>query len=330
MAYNSNSNAQTSLLHPIAQITHPVDLKNFGSFTVSAETDIGSRKTQEDRLIIVPDLGDGKHRVAFFGVFDGTVGDFSSDTIQKIIVKHLTGSHQWAELMRSLEQGGDVAKCASEAVFRMYKTADEELLSLCSKYSHDYASSTSVTVLMVDRYIVVGHLGDSRVAICREEGGALLSKFLTVDHKPNNPEEKMRIISCGGSVEFLCSHSNNPFIRGGDFTIRKARGEQPMQLQYSRAFGGKDLKKYGLSSNPDISVLELDPRHRCIILASDGLWDIKTCDEAARLLLQARQEGLNPARFLIDSALNQQRLKSKNSDNITVVGVFLNEQEAEP
>ena len=27
-----------------------------------------------------------------------------------------------------------------------------------------------------------------------------------------------------------------------------------MQLQYSRAFGGKDLKIFGLSSNPDVKV----------------------------------------------------------------------------
>jgi protein phosphatase 2C family protein 2/3 len=40
-----------------------------------------------------------------------------------------------------------------------------------------------------------------------------------------------------GSVEYLHSHNNKPFVRGGDFTQRKALGEQPMQLQYSRAFG---------------------------------------------------------------------------------------------
>ena len=30
------------------------------------------------------------------------------------------------------------------------------------------------------------------------------------------------------------------FLRGGDFEERKARGETPKGLQYSRAFGGKD------------------------------------------------------------------------------------------
>ena len=46
------------------------------------------------------------------------------------------------------------------------------------------------------------------------------------------------------SVEYLHNSFDKPFIRGGDFTARKARGDRAMQLQYSRAFGGKDLKPY--------------------------------------------------------------------------------------
>ncbi|BAM42129.1 serine/threonine protein phosphatase 2C [Theileria orientalis strain Shintoku] len=158
MTFNSTSNAQTSLVQPTIQITHPVDYEDYGTFAVSAHTEIGSRKTQEDRLIIVPKMNPEKYDISFFGVFDGTVGDFSSDTIQKIIIKHLTESPQWEKLINALENGGDIVTCAYDAMFRMYKSADEELLGLCARFSHDYASSTSVTVLMVNQYIVVGHL----------------------------------------------------------------------------------------------------------------------------------------------------------------------------
>jgi hypothetical protein len=47
-----------------------------------------------------------------------------------------------------------------------------------------------------------------------------------------------------GSVEYLHNHQNKPFIRGGDFQQRKVLGESPMQLQYSRAFGGRLQKIY--------------------------------------------------------------------------------------
>ena len=47
--------------------------------------------------------------------------------------------------------------------------------------------------------------------------------------------------------------------RGGDFFRRQAAGEHPKQLNYSRAFGGKDLKMFGLSVEPDISHFEITP-----------------------------------------------------------------------
>lgn len=66
---------------------------------------------------------------------------------------------------------------------------------------------------------------------------------MTVDHKPDLPGEHRRIMSCGGSVEYLHNHDNKPFIRGGDFGERKANGETPMQLQYSRAFGVRNKQE---------------------------------------------------------------------------------------
>lgn len=45
-----------------------------------------------------------------------------------------------------------------------------------------------------------------------------------------------RCLQNGGSLAYL--HGGKPFIRGGDFTARQQLGDRPMQLNYSRAFGG--------------------------------------------------------------------------------------------
>ncbi|AFZ81498.1 protein phosphatase 2C domain-containing protein [Theileria equi strain WA] len=228
------------------------------------------------------------------------------------------------DLLQELEKGGEnIPKLASKAIFKMYKSADEELIEQCAKLSNDYASSTSVTALFVGNYIVISHLGDSRASICYSNRGKMVAKFLTVDHKPNNPEERQRILASGGTVEFLCNHSNNPFIRGGDFAARKARGDQPMQLQYSRAFGGKDLKMYGLSNVPEIFIFERKAHHKCLILASDGLWDVKDSHEAFSTLFYARDMGENPTQYLIESVIADQKSRARNSDNITVLAIFL-------
>jgi protein phosphatase len=64
------------------------------------------------------------------------------------------------------------------------------------------------------------------------------------------------------------------YLRGGDFTSRQALGERPKQLNYSRAFGGKDLKNYGLIAEPDVAHFEIADSDKFVILASDGLWDV--------------------------------------------------------
>lgn len=317
----------------------PMAPTNYGPFQVSVETNIGGRKHQEDRFTVCPQLVRGRNDVAFFGVFDGTVGDFASDTVKDLVVPHLISSPSWQRVVsllapESAVSGGGTAQAAaaaataglpsalSAAVQQMYAGADAELIEMCRRYCNDYASSTSVTAIIAGDFAAVGHLGDSRVAIGIDcVGGGLEGEFLTVDHKPNMPLEQERIVSSGGSVEYLHNHNNKPFIRGGDFGVRKSKGEQPMQLQYSRAFGGKDLKGYGLSCEPDVAIVRLTPSHRVMILATDGLWDVFAAQQAVEIAWNAHQQGQNPSEALVNNALADQQQRGHCADNITAMVV---------
>lgn len=303
----------------------PTDL---GKCEISVYTDIGGRKAQEDRVTVCPTLCPGRDDCCFFGVFDGTVGDFASETVKDLVVPHLMASPDWQKAAKILKEGSEdeiqrhLPELLERAVDYMYKNSDSELISLCAKERKDYASSTAVTAVLAAGHLAVGHLGDSRIALGGEQDGQLIAKFLTYDHKPDQPAEKERITKSGGSVEYLQNHNNKPFIRGGDFGQRKAAGEQPMQLQYSRAFGGKDLKVFGLSNQPDLRVVRLKPNHRCMILASDGLWDVLTVFDAITIAMRARSDRRNPAEALVLYTLEEQKSKNQASDNITVVVVF--------
>jgi protein phosphatase PTC2/3 len=126
-------------------------------------------------------------------------------------------------------------------------------------------------------------------------------------------------MQAGGSLTYL--HGGKPFIRGGDFVARQAKGERPMQLNYSRAFGGKDLKMFGLSCEPTVSHFSLDDSDKVLILASDGLWDVTSADSAAAMALAARAEGKDPATVLVDDAL-ERHAHGGTVDNVTVIAVF--------
>ena len=164
---------------------------------------------------------------------------------------------------------------------------DEALVTMCRERGIDYSACTAVTAVISGDLLSVAHLGDSKVVLGRDSnaaaaavaaaaalaaGGkppstappsgpvAITGKYLTTDHKPDMVEERRRIESCGGSLAYL--HGGKPFIRGGDFSARQAAGDRPMQLNYSRAFGGKDLKRYGLSATPDILQIQLTKADR--------------------------------------------------------------------
>eukprot|EP00746_Dinoflagellata_sp_MGD_P023544 gnl/MRDRNA2_/MRDRNA2_155180_c0_seq1.p1 gnl/MRDRNA2_/MRDRNA2_155180_c0~~gnl/MRDRNA2_/MRDRNA2_155180_c0_seq1.p1 ORF type:complete len:386 (-),score=52.23 gnl/MRDRNA2_/MRDRNA2_155180_c0_seq1:43-1200(-) len=322
--------------------TGPNDLmtKNFPgtSWQVSAAQNIGNRRTQEDRYCICPRLVTGRDECSFFGVFDGTVGDFASDNIKDIITPELMKSPHWQHFVdHVLPQNREVpdgAQILEKAVRDMYLSADKLLVWACSQQEKHYATCTSVTAILAGGYLAIAHLGDSRIILGVEEAdGSISGEQATEDHKPDQQSERQRIEAHGGSVEYLRNHQNKPFIRGGDFTRRKALGEQPMQIQYSRAFGGKDLKMFGLSNEPSVKILRPKRQQkpvRWIILASDGLWDVCDHKEAIQIVTAAQREQTtpgqsynSPAQALVQHALSAQKSNNNNADNVTAVAIYI-------
>lgn len=296
---------------------------------------MGDRKTQEDRFCVVPCLDpESRTPCAFFGVFDGTVGDFASENVKELVIPKLSESPSWRTFRTASARNGEAERLLNQTLHDTYRTVDDALLARCARSQQHYATCTSVTVLMTGDTLTIGHLGDSRIILGKEQvepGGGresvLVGEQLTMDHKPDQEVERTRIERCGGMVERLQNHANKPFIRGGDFLMRKALGEQPMQLQYSRAFGAKDLKIFGLSSVPDVKVIRMgrDPAYqqvRYLILASDGLWDVVSSQQAVLIAQHAVSQGQNPSEALVRQALMEVSRKKGRADNITVVCIF--------
>ena len=183
--------------------------------------------------------------------------------------------------------------------------------------------------------LYIAHLGDSRAAIgiAMCTGGAAKAvataprappsaQFLTSTHKPDMPEERKRIEAAGGEVVYL--RGCKPYLRGGDFQQRQGDAERPMQLNYSRAFGGLRLKPWGLSASPDLLHLPLNGGHNIdiVIIASDGVWDVMAAEEAVGIAWSAHLMNLSPSQVLTEYALKRHR-ELESSDNVTVIVLIL-------
>lgn len=334
-----------------------------GKHVFEACTSIGLRPTQEDRFIMVPSFF--RDDCSFCGVFDGTVGDDASDFVCNNILTHLCknldlhgnihGSifddeviiEEQRETAGEERVGGTdsasttaaatsqqhcnsgvtdvLAEKLRDAIHSTFLSTDKALIETCEEKALHYASSTGVAAFLWKNLLTVAHIGDSKACIARLDGNDVQPEWLTVDHKPNMPFELSRIEANGGSLAWL--HGNKPYIRGGDFFRRQALGEHPKQLNYSRAFGGKDLKMYGLSAEPDVSHFEISAEDRLVLVASDGLWDVLNPRTACEIAFRAKAQGRSATADIVSAAITEMPVCGIR-DNITVIAIFLNSNDS--
>jgi len=157
------------------------------------------------------------------------------------------------------------------------------------------------------RVLITANVGDSKIVLARNNCAVDLSK----QHKPDNEQEKERIEAAGGRVIWWMGQA-------------KVNGV----LGVSRALGNAKIKELVICK-PHIEhrMIEED-MDQFVIIASDGLWDVYSSQEAVDFVLkEMHQMTLNPPqqKQRPDEMLNSiaQKLigeaSQKNSrDNITV------------
>lgn len=149
-----------------------------------------------------------------------------------------------------------------------FKDLDHQWLELANLNGWD-DGSTAITVLIVNKTLYVGNVGDSRAVLCSSGGRAI---DMSHDHKPAREDEKARIEKLGGKV-----------IHYGTWRVQGV-------LAVSRAFGDRRLKAY-VSAEPELKTRALQDGDDFLILASDGVWDVLTSQEAVDIVRQAVADG---------------------------------------
>ncbi|KAL0330676.1 UNVERIFIED_CONTAM: putative protein phosphatase 2C 6 [Sesamum angustifolium] len=178
--------------------------------------------------------------------------------------------------------------------------------------------STAVVAIVCSSHIIVANCGDSRAVLCRGKQPMALS----VDHKPNREDEYSRIEAAGGKVIQWNGHRV--------FGV----------LAMSRSIGDRYLKPW-IIPDPEVMFVPRTREDECLILASDGLWDVMTneevCDVARKRILlwhknngvtlpSERGEGIDPAAQAAAEYLSNRALQKGSKDNISVVVVDLKAQ----
>ncbi|KAG8386588.1 hypothetical protein BUALT_Bualt03G0163900 [Buddleja alternifolia] len=203
-----------------------------------------------------------------------------------------------------------------KSILKAFKLMDKELKfhrtidCFCS-------GSTAVALIKQGQDLIIGNVGDSRAILAtRDKDNSLVAVQLTVDLKPNLPREHARIQKCKGRVFAL---QDEPEVA----RVWLPNSDSP-GLAMARAFGDFCLKDFGLISKPDVYHHHITERDEFVVLATDGVWDVLSNNEAVDIVASAPGRG-TAARALVDCATRAWRLKyptSKN-DDCAVVCLFL-------
>ncbi|XP_050426045.1 protein phosphatase 1L [Adelges cooleyi] len=173
--------------------------------------------------------------------------------------------------------------------------AADKLLIETAKRTYDIAGSTALIALIENDTLFVANVGDSRGVMCDKKGNAIPLSF---DHKPQQMREKKRIADAGGFISF-----NGVWRVAGVLATSRALGDYPLKEN-----------KYVIA-DPDVLTFDLshhDPQF--IVLASDGLWDTFTNEEAVECIKHHIDDSFYGAKYLTLQSFNRGSL-----DNITVL-----------
>ena len=144
------------------------------------------------------------------------------------------------------------------------------------------SGSTCCLVIHIGTHIICANTGDSRAIVVYDDSGDMNPKNLnflkavplSIDYKPELPEEQNRILMAGGVVEQM---KDDYGIGVGPYRVW-ARGEDYPGLAMSRSIGDLKGKNVGVIPDPGILEYDLNKSTKYIIVCSDGVWEFLNND----------------------------------------------------
>ncbi|XP_060208538.1 probable protein phosphatase 2C 6 [Lycium barbarum] len=258
----------------------------------------------------------------FFGVYDGhggsQVANYCRDRMHAVLAEELE------TIMANINDENirqNIQDQWKKAFTNCFLKVDDEVGGAGGNHeavAPETVGSTSVVAIVCSSHILVANCGDSRAVLCRGKEPMALS----VDHKPNREDEYARIEAAGGKVIQWNGHRV--------FGV----------LAMSRSIGDRYLKPW-IIPDPEVMFIPRTKEDECLILASDGLWDVMTneevCDLARKRILLwhkknggtlplERGQGIDPAAQAAAECLSTRALQKGSKDNITVIVVDLKAQ----
>ncbi|KDP23431.1 hypothetical protein JCGZ_23264 [Jatropha curcas] len=284
----------------------------------------GEKGTNQDCFIIWEEFGCQEDMI-FCGIFDGhgPWGHYVAKKVREWMPSSLLCNWQETLAQTSLDPDIDLDSDKKHQRFNIWKhsyikacAAVDQELEQHRKIDSFHSGATALTIVRQGELLFVANVGDSRAVLATTSNdGNLVPVQLTVDFKPNLPQEAERIHQCRGRVSCL---DDEP----GVHRIWLPNEESP-GLAMSRAFGDYCIKDFGLISVPEVTQRNITSEDQFVVLATDGVWDVISNQEAVQIV-SSTPDRAKAAKRLVESAVHAWKRKRKGiaMDDISAICLF--------
>ncbi len=182
------------------------------------------------------------------------------------------------QIVITLEKHPKLKTNPEDALIETFMKTNTALMAGFSPNQYMTSGCTCVAMYIQGEYLYVANAGDSRAVLAYEDGsGEIKSKDLSRDHKPDDPEETKRITDWGGYVLFPPEPGLSARVYlDPEFTM--------IGLAMARSIGDYAVKDVGVIAEPEVKKFKISSDDRFVILASDGVWEFISSQEAVDIV----------------------------------------------
>ncbi|EGR33166.1 protein phosphatase, putative [Ichthyophthirius multifiliis] len=183
--------------------------------------------------------------------------------------------------------GHEVAKFGKAELIKLKNNKINDQNNHNNDYDEDsvvYAGCTANVALIHKKQLYVANSGDSRTVIYNKGNPIEMS----IDHKPDNPDEKQRITKAGG---FVSDGRVN-----GNLNLSRAFGD----FEYKKGQNGCRPHDYIITAFPEVKTKQLTNDDKFMLMGCDGIWECMNNQDLGKFCQSRIEKNMSLKDILVD------------------------------
>ena len=292
-------------------------VKNVGSYSQAGKSEDGFTKVNQDSFLILQ----AEYNLKDFNIFCVMDGHGANGhLVSRYLMKYINLFFKNNKKMNSSNSDEDsvyyrLKKGDYYILRKLFRHAERDLHKK-SEIDANFSGTTCVMVLQIGDRFICSNIGDSRAIMVKTGNQVVL---LSIDQKPNDPEESKRILQNGGEI----SQYEEDGEKSGPYRIWK-KGEIYPGIAMSRSVGDFIATELGVIPEAKFIEEKIDDDCKFIVVASDGVWEFLSNQRVAEIVMPyyKNDDPDGACRALIKESTEWWNKEDIVVDDITVVVGF--------